>query len=68
MLLIRLAVSPVRIALLLARLFGYGRLAVFLLGVAAGLLLAPTTGAELRSKLRDLAAGASMGAGTPPAG
>ncbi len=53
MFLIRLAFSPLRIALFFARIFGYGRLFMFLIGVAVGLLAAPTTGAELRAKLRE---------------
>jgi len=36
----------------LARRIGFVRLAVFAAGVAAGLLLAPTSGAELRERLR----------------
>ena len=47
MFLIRLVFSPLRIALFFARIFGYSRFFMFLLGVGVGLLLAPTTGAEL---------------------
>ena len=39
------------------RLFGYRRIFVFGLGVAVGLLLAPVTGAELRSRMRELLEG-----------
>lgn len=35
------------------RLLGYRRVTVFLLGVAAGLLLAPVPGAQLRAMLRE---------------
>ena len=52
MFLFRLVFSPLRIALFFARIFGYSRFGLFLLGVAVGLLFAPTTGAELRAKLR----------------
>ena len=53
MFLIRLVFSPLRIVLFFARIFGYSRIFFFLVGVGAGLLLAPTTGAELRAKLRE---------------
>jgi hypothetical protein len=53
MFLIRLVFSPIRIVLFFARIFGYSRLFFFVVGVAVGLLLAPTTGAELRAKLRE---------------
>jgi hypothetical protein len=36
------------------RLLGYRRVLVFGLGVAVGLLLAPTTGAALRARIRAL--------------
>lgn len=36
------------------RLLGYRRVFVFGLGVAVGLLVAPTTGAALRQKIRSL--------------
>jgi hypothetical protein len=62
MFLIRLVFSPLRIALFFARIFGYSRFFMFLLGVGVGLLLAPTTGAELRAKLRERIEAAS-GAG-----
>lgn len=63
MILIRLALLPVRMSLGTAklgakagyrtgRLLGYRRLFVFGVGAAAGLLLAPVTGAELRSAIR----------------
>ena len=48
-----------RIVLFVMRIFGYGRLIVFLMGLATGLLLAPSTGAELRAKLQELAEGNS---------
>ncbi len=62
MFVIRLVFSPLRIALFFARIFGYSRFFMFLLGVGVGLLLAPTTGAELRAKLRERIEAAS-GAG-----
>jgi len=60
--LFRLPFLPLKIVLFVARLFGYSRFAVFAIGVAIGLLLAPTTGQELRARLRDLAQG------DPPSG
>lgn len=36
------------------RLLGYRRLFLLGVGIAVGMLLAPTTGAELRAKLREL--------------
>lgn len=52
MLLFRLLFSPVKVVLLVARTMGYNRFVVFLLGVGVGLLVAPTTGAEMRARLR----------------
>ncbi len=68
MFLISLALLPLRIAFgttklglkvgyRTGRLVGYRRITVFGLGVAAGLLLAPTTGRQLRGKLQSLAQG-----------
>jgi hypothetical protein len=51
---IRLTFLPVRVGLRTARILGLRRLFWLGLGVAAGLLLAPTTGAELRARLRQL--------------
>jgi hypothetical protein len=53
MFLIRLVFSPLRIVLFFARIFGYSRMFFFAVGVVVGLFLAPTTGAELRAKLRE---------------
>ena len=39
------------------RLFGYRRIVVFGLGVAVGLLIAPTTGAALRARIRSMLEG-----------
>jgi hypothetical protein len=50
--LFRLLTAPIRITLLTARVMGYNRFVVFVLGIAVGLLVAPTTGAELRDKIR----------------
>ena len=52
MFLLRLLFSPVKIVLLIARVMGYNRFIVFLLGVGVGLLVAPTTGAEMRARLK----------------
>ena len=65
--LFRLIFSPLRITLAVARVMGYNRFVIFLLGVAVGLLLAPTTGAELRDKLRAQV-DARTGAQAPNAG
>jgi len=66
-LLSRLVVWPVQLFLGSAkvgyktgRVLGYRRIVVFGLGVACGLLLAPTTGAALRAKIRDLIDGGDI--------
>jgi hypothetical protein len=73
-LLTRPIVWPVRAGALSAqagyrtgRLFGYRRLFFFGAGFALGLLVAPTTGAELRDRIRERLAGAPMGE-LPPIG
>lgn len=66
MFLLRLLFSPVRIALFVARILGYNRVIVFLLGVAVGLLCAPMTGAELRDRLREQLEGRMEGLSEPP--
>lgn len=53
MFLIRLLLSPVRIALFIARILGYNRLFLFGLGVFVGLCVAPTTGEEFRRRLQE---------------
>ncbi len=53
MFLIKLVFSPVRIVLFLARMVGYSRFGLFVVGLAIGLLFAPTTGRELRQDLAD---------------
>ena len=63
MFLIKLVFSPLRIALFLARVVGYSRFGLFLVGVAIGLLFAPTTGRELRQDLADRIQ--AMTSGTP---
>lgn len=66
MFLLRLLFSPVKIVLLIARVMGYNRFVVFLLGVGVGLLVAPTTGAEMRARLRaQVEARMQGGPGTP---
>ena len=66
-LLTRLVVWPVQLFLGSAkvgyktgRVLGYRRITVFGLGVACGLLLAPTTGAALRAKIRALIEGEDL--------
>jgi hypothetical protein len=53
MFLFRLFFSPLRIALFFARILGYSRFGLFVLGVVVGMLVAPTTGVELRAKIRE---------------
>lgn len=53
MFLFRLIFSPIKIVLFAARVLGYNRLFVFLLGIGVGLLVAPTTGAEMRRRLQE---------------
>ncbi len=65
--LFRLLTAPFRLTLLTARIMGYNRFVVFLLGIAVGLLVAPTTGAELRDKIRAQV-DARSGAQDPNAG
>jgi len=69
MFLLRLAFSPVKIVLLIARVLGYNRLFVFLLGLAVGLLVAPSTGAEMRARLKaEVEARTQGGAPAAPTG
>lgn len=63
MFLLRLVFSPVKVVLLIARVMGYNRFIVFLLGVGVGLLVAPTTGAEMRARLRAEIEARTQGAG-----
>jgi hypothetical protein len=51
---IRLALLPIRVSLRIARLLGLRRLLWLGAGLAVGLLVAPTTGAEARARLRQL--------------
>lgn len=68
MFLLRLLFSPVKIVLLIARVMGYNRFIVFLLGVGVGLLVAPTTGAELRARLKAQVEARMQGAPGAPTG
>jgi hypothetical protein len=52
-LLTRPVVWPTKLAFGTGRLFGYRRFTVFLLGLVAGMLLAPMTGPELRRVLKQ---------------
>jgi hypothetical protein len=63
MFLLRLLFSPVKVVLLLARVMGYNRFVVFLLGVGVGLLVAPTTGAEMRARLQAQIQARTQGGG-----
>jgi hypothetical protein len=71
MLLVRVAVLPVRVAYKTTatatklgyrtgRLLGYRRLTVFGVGVAVGLMIAPMTGPQLRAKAREIWNGARL--------
>jgi hypothetical protein len=71
MLLVRIVFFPVRLAFRTTgfatkvgyrtgRMVGYRRLFVFGVGVGVGLLIAPTTGPQLRAKLRDIFSGARL--------
>jgi hypothetical protein len=51
-LLTRPVVWPVKVAFGTGKVFGYRRFTVFLVGMVVGMLLAPTTGAELRRKVQ----------------
>ncbi|NLV54770.1 MAG: YtxH domain-containing protein [Acidimicrobiales bacterium] len=64
--LLRLAFSPVKIVLFVARTMGYNRFLLFLLGVAVGLLFAPMTGNELRDRLREQVEARLDGLSEPP--
>ncbi len=61
----RLLFSPFRLGFFFGRLFGYHRIAIFLIGVVVGLLLAPATGRELRDKLRAEVEKRQAGGGPP---
>ena len=65
MFLFRLLFSPVKILLFVARVVGYRRSAMFLLGVFVGLAFAPTTGAQFRARLRELIEGEDPGTAPP---
>lgn len=54
MILFRLLVLPLRVGHRVGRLVGYRRVVVFAAGVGVGLLVAPTTGAALRSRIGAL--------------
>ena len=68
MFLLRLLFSPVKVVLLIARVMGYNRFVVFLLGVGVGLLVAPTTGAEMRARLKAQVEARTQGAPSAPHG
>lgn len=51
---VKLGTGTAKVGYKTGRLFGYRRLLVFGLGVAVGLLVAPTTGAALRQKIQSL--------------
>jgi hypothetical protein len=51
---VKTSVGSAKVGYKTGRLLGYRRIFVFGLGVAVGLLLAPTTGAALRARIREL--------------
>ena len=51
---VKVGAGSMKVGYKTGRLLGYRRIFVFGLGVAVGLLLAPTTGAALRQKLMAL--------------
>lgn len=59
MFLIRLPFLPLKLAFFLGRVFGYSRLGCLLIGVVIGLFFAPTTGVEMREKVRAKLEGAN---------
>jgi hypothetical protein len=67
MLLIRLPLLPIKLAFFLGRVVGYNRIAYLLIGVLIGLFFAPTTGAEMREKVRARIEAGNAAAGTTPA-
>ena len=66
MFLFRLPFVPVKLAFFLGRVIGYNRIAYLLIGVVIGLFFAPTTGAEMREKLRARLEAGNNAAGTAP--
>jgi UPF0716 family protein affecting phage T7 exclusion len=66
MFLLRLPLLPLKLAFFVGRVLGYSRLAYLLIGVAIGLFFAPTTGAEMREKVRAKLEAGNAAAGTAP--
>jgi gas vesicle protein len=66
MFLLRLPFLPLKLAFFIGRLLGYNRIAYLTIGVLIGLFLAPTTGAEMREKVRARFEAGNASAGTTP--
>jgi UPF0716 family protein affecting phage T7 exclusion len=66
MFLFRLPLVPVKLAFFIGRVIGYNRLTYLLIGVVIGLFFAPTTGAEMREKVRARLEAGNAAAGTTP--
>jgi UPF0716 family protein affecting phage T7 exclusion len=66
MFLLRLPFLPLKLAFFLGRVLGYNRIAYLLIGVAIGLFFAPTTGAEMRERVRAKLEAGNAAAGTTP--
>ena len=66
MFLLRLPLLPVKLAFFFGRVLGYNRIAYLLIGVAIGLFVAPTTGAEMRERVRAKLEAGNAAAGTTP--
>ena len=56
---VKVGAGSAKVGFKTGRVLGYRRIVVFGLGVAVGLLVAPTTGAVLRKKIQDLLEGAT---------
>jgi UPF0716 family protein affecting phage T7 exclusion len=66
MFLLRLPFLPLRLVFFVGRVLGYSRVAYLAMGVLIGLFLAPTTGAEMREKVRARLEAGNAAAGTTP--
>jgi gas vesicle protein len=66
MFLLRLPFLPLKLAFFIGRVLGYNRIAYLTIGVLIGLFFAPTTGAEMREKVRAKLEAGNAAAGTAP--
>ncbi|MCU1353020.1 MAG: hypothetical protein JWM05_2229 [Acidimicrobiales bacterium] len=63
---LKLPFLPLKLTRTAVKVVGLKNTFFLLLGVVIGLLIAPTTGAELRAKLADQLAGGGLATGTVP--